>query len=219
MAVGEGSQLHPKCLGDGQQAKRVTHYMVPILKSFEKKTCEVMEGTCLFEKSGTPYIYSVGHGSQPLATARCKNGWGNKSNCLHPCRVLAASMDHHTFGQIVFIKDLVGKRCGSRARDGFEIVHDGFMMVADTGSSRHFNAPGRFDFFWGPCERRAGGECLEGAIPISEALTKGDFCTVWDPKTPERNSDVKNAFVSAVSQEAKQRGDEGAAQDILELEL
>jgi hypothetical protein len=195
------------------QTKTVTHYMIPLLANYDKKVCDVIEGTCIYGKNGVDYIHNVGYPDVSLKDSHCKNGWGNKHNCLHPCRTLAASMKFHEFGQIVYLPELVGLKCGNKARDGFEMIHDGYMVVLDTGSPNYFNARGRFDFFWGRCAHQSGGNCYEGAIPISTAVTKTDYCTVWDPKNPAVNANIKNAFVQQVQAEDRARGDTGAADD------
>lgn len=205
--------IHPNCLqGSLTNTKQVTHYMVPLLKDYDHQICHNMEGTCIYENNGEPYLYNYGHGHSRLSEARCKSGYGNRSNCLHPCRTVAASMKHHRFGEILFIKELVGLACGNK-RDGTEMIHDGFVVVGDTGSPRYFNAVGRFDFFWGRCVRRKNGICLEGAATISQKLGYTPFCKVWDPQNPGVNGALKDQFVQKVREEARARGDQSAADD------
>ena len=88
------------------------------------------------------------------------------------------------------------------------------MVVLDTGSPKYFNAKGRFDFFWGRCKDQSAGNCNEGAIPISDATSNSDYCTVWDPLHPKQNQDLKEAFLQTVRSEDLMRGDTGAAQDL-----
>lgn len=203
-----------RCIpGTESTTKLVTHYYVPLLKKYDHKICELMEGTCIFLKNGVRYLHNYGYPQQKLSEARCKNGYGNTRNCLNPCRTLAASTVHHKSGQVVYIPELVGKKCGNLSRDGFEMIHDGFMVIGDTGSPRHFNAQGRFDFFWGRCEKTKNHECKEGPTAISAAITSSPYCTVWNPADPTVNQDVKSAFVSKVKSEALTRGDVGAADD------
>lgn len=214
-AVSDTSSINPHCLNGSQMnTKQVTHYMIPLLNSYNKFICDTMEGTCIYKKSGTQYMHNYGYPDELLAKERCKNGYGNSQNCLHPCRTLAASMKYHRFGQVVFIKELVGKKCGNLKRDGFELVHDGYMVIADTGSPKHFNAPGRFDFFWGRCANDKSGECMEGAIPISDATSDTPFCTVYDPSKPSENEDIRNMVLNKIRNEDLQRGDTGAAADV-----
>jgi hypothetical protein len=215
----EGSEISagPNCLPKKSfTAKKVTHYYVPLLKSFNAFVCNKMEGTCIYEKAGVQWLHNYGYKDQKLASSPCKNGFGNKKDCIHPCRVLAASMSHHRYGEIIYFPELVGKRCGNQARDGLEIVHDGYMVVLDTGSPKHFNAQGRFDFFWGRCKDRVSGICKEGALPVSDTLTNSPYCIAWDPGDALKNEIVKITFVNSVRNEAIARGDnlKGAGFDL-----
>ncbi len=191
----------------------VTHYMIPLLENYDHFVCDQLEGTCIYKKDGVEWLHNFGYTDEPLSQARCKNGYGNQQNCLHPCRVLAASMKHHTFGQIIFMKELVGQRCGNLARDGFEMIHDGYVVVFDTGSPRHFNKKGRFDFFWGRCKDDRGGECFEGGVEITAATSYGNYCIAWDPKKPKTNVAIKNAFTKMIRTEATLRRDYNASSE------
>jgi hypothetical protein len=205
--------IHPKCLHTTEKTKQVTHYMIPLLSSYNHQICDLMEGTCIYKKNSAQWLHNFGYSDQPLSKARCKNGYGNQHNCLNPCRTVAASMKFHKFGEVLFIQELVGKKCGNLKRDGFEMTHDGFVVVMDTGSPLHFNERGRLDFFWGRCAKRGDGVCLEGAEPISEAVSYSPYCTVWDPDQRNKNPDVRADFIQQVKAEALQRGDTGAADE------
>lgn len=208
-------KIHPSCVDNvDHKTKQVTHYMVPLLEKYDDFVCNKMEGTCIYKKNGVQYLHSFGFSDVPLSQARCKNGYGNRSNCLHPCRTIAASMKHHRFGQIVYIPSLVGYRCGNKVRDGYEMIHDGFVMVGDTGSPKHFNALGRFDFFWGRCKNRSSGQCLEGAVSISRGTSQKPYCIVWDPNKPNTNKALRRQFIAVVKREARTRGDHGAADEL-----
>ncbi|MGE4133712.1 MAG: hypothetical protein AB7F86_18895 [Bdellovibrionales bacterium] len=206
--------IHRKCLpGKSWTTKLVTHYYVPLLEAYDHFTCDQMEGTCIYKKNGVQWLHNFGYTDQPLADARCKNGYGNRQNCLNPCRTIAASTVHHRTGEVFFIKDLVGKRCGNMARDGYEMIHDGFVVVGDTGSPNHFNERGRFDFFWGRCRNKKNGVCHEGATDITNDITNSSYCMVWNPADPLKNQDVKLEFTQKVRDEAIEREDYGAAAD------
>lgn len=197
-----------------QKANLVTHYFIPLFEAYDDYHCDKLEGTCIYKKNGEPWLHNYGYPDQRLADARCKNGYGNNQNCLNPCRVLAASMKHHTYGEIIYMPELVGKRCGNLARDGFEIpVHDGYMIVMDTGSPKHFNKQGRFDFFWGRCENNRGGLCFEGAVDISNKLSNSNYCIAWNPKDPKKNTKIKDEFIKKVRIEATLRRDYEAGKD------
>lgn len=195
------------------KANLVTHYMIPLLDSYDHYICDQLEGTCIYNKNNVPWLHNFGYKDEPLSKARCKNGYGNKQNCLHPCRVLAASMKHHNFGQIIYIKDLVGKKCGNAERDGYEMIHDGYVVVYDTGSPKHFNKKGRFDFFWGRCRDDRGGQCFEGGVQVSAAATNSDYCIAWDPKKPKTNAVLKDTFTQVIKTEATLRRDYSAASE------
>jgi hypothetical protein len=200
--------INPDCLPNkSYKAKLVTHYYVPLLERYDAFVCDQMEGTCIYNRGNEPWLHNFGYQDRPLSQAVCKNGYGNRKNCLHPCRALAASMKHHRYGQVVYFKELVGKKCGDLARDGFEMIHDGYAVVLDTGSPNYFAERGRFDFFWGRCRDRKNGICLEGAQSVSASLTQSDYCTVWDPGDPLKNQHVKIDFVNKVVTEAIQRAD------------
>jgi hypothetical protein len=202
----------PQCASHKfSKAKTITHYMIPLLDEYDHFQCDKLEGTCIYNKDGEAYLHNFGYADEPLSQARCKNGYGNMKNCLHPCRVVAASMEHHKFGEVLFIKDLVGKKCGNLERDGFEIIHDGYVVVYDTGSPVHFHSTGRFDFFWGRCKDSKNGVCNEGAEQVTQAISHGDYCVVWDPKNPRANSKYKTDFAQKVRAEAVARGDIEAA--------
>ncbi len=212
-SLNEPMAIHSKCLPNkAGTTRQVTHYYVPLLEEYDNFTCDRMEGTCIYKKKGVAWLHNFGYTDTTLESARCKNGYGNKQNCLNPCRTIAASMRHHRWGEVHFIKSLVGKTCGSK-RDGTEMIHDGFVVVGDTGAASHFNAPGRFDFFWGRCQDKKNGVCHEGAQMLSEAATSSPYCMVWNPANPLKNEDIKMEFVWKVKSEAIARGDNGAATD------
>lgn len=200
--------LGPNCLPHRTfWAKQVTHYYVPLLTKFNQFVCNKMEGSCIYKKSAAEWLHNYGKKDELLSKADCKNGYGNKNDCLHPCRVLAASMMHHRYGEVLFFPELVGMTCGNKERDGFEIQHDGYMVVLDTGSPQKFNTRGRFDFFWGRCRDRSSGVCLEGAERISKALSKSLYCVAWTPSAPGQNVEFKTGFVQTVRNEALARRD------------
>lgn len=217
-ANGEGAMvdaqtIHPYCLpGKTGQTRLVTHYYVPLLEAYNHFTCNRMEGTCIYKKNKELWLHNYGYEDQLLSLARCKNGYGNKQNCLNPCRTIAASMQYHRVGEVMFIPALVGKQCGSE-RDGTAMIHDGYVVVGDTGAPSHFNAPGRFDFFWGRCKDRRNGVCYEGAEPVSRAASKSDYCMVWNPADPLKNTNIKLDFTRKIKDEAIARSDLGAADD------
>jgi hypothetical protein len=193
--------------GSLRRTTSVTHYYVPLLKNYSSFECSQMEGVCRYWVNNVEYIANSGMPSVPLAKAECKNGvgYGRTWNCTHPCRSLAANPKFHRPGEIIFFPALVGKSCGSGQN---AMIHDGFMVVNDTGSPAHFNREGRFDFFWGECKNSHNGMCMDsGAIQISTLLSDSPYCRVWRPADPTYNEGIKIAFQTAVRTEALDRND------------
>lgn len=212
--IPETLQSPTQCLdGRFSRAKQLTHYVIPVLPAYNHSICNQLEGTCIYTKNGVEYLHNYGKTAQPLSKARCKNGYGNRNNCLHPCRTIAASMKFHRYGQIIYIKALEGQKCGDVERDGFEMIHDGYVIVQDTGSPTHFNTTGRFDFFWGRCKNYRNGVCFEGAQRISQVGSYSDYCVVWDPTQSAKNIAIKERFEKTIRQEAFRRGDINAANE------
>lgn len=194
-------------LGSPRRTTTVTHYYVPLLKSYSAFECNQMEGVCRYWVNNVEYIANSGMPSVPLEKAECKNGvgYGRTWNCTHPCRSLAADPKIHRPGEIIFFPALVGKKCGTGKN---AMIHDGFMVVNDTGSPTHFNHEGRFDFFWGECKSSRNGMCNDpGAIQISTLLSDSSYCRAWRPADPDYNEGIKVAFQDSMRSEAVARGD------------
>lgn len=197
--------------GKTRNTTRVTAYYIPLLNKYKKGPCKNMEGVCRYKKDGIEYLANYGQPTVKLKDAFCKNGigYGIKQNCTHPCRSLAASTRHHNGGEVIFFPELVGKTCGTGRN---RMIHDGFMVVNDTGDARRFNKEGRFDFFWGECKKFKKGVCLDpGAIEITRILSGNNYCRAWRAQDPLYNKNVKVAFYNAVRSEAIARGDNLAA--------
>lgn len=203
-----------------KKTTKVTHYYVPILKNFDSQSCHFIEGVCHFQKNGVTHVYNYDGGKKasphkavPLAKARCKSGigYGIQENCTHPCRSLAASVTHHKPGEVIFFKNLVGMRCGIGK---YAMIHDGFMIVNDTGAKKHFNHTGRFDFFFGPCRKKKNGICLEGGWDLSKVLTKSNYCRVWKPNAPTINTALKEKIYTVVRNEGIAKDDDQYASKV-----
>ena len=212
MKLGKAAQKNMTIACGGAKIMRanvVTHYYVPKMDRFNAFTCHQMEGTCHFKQKGTWYTANYGKKTMPLRDARCKSGYGYglPTNCVHPCRSLAASKRFHKPGEVIFFPNLVGMKCGTGKN---AMIHDGFMIVNDTGSPKHFNREGRFDFFWGECNKFGNGLCYDGGVTISQALSTSRYCRVWRTQDPSRNVDAKVKVYAAINQEARQ-GDDGNA--------
>jgi hypothetical protein len=197
--------------GAVRRAGVVTHYYVALLAKFDKRICHEIEGVCRFWIGKTEYLASHGRPTEKYHEAYCKNGmgYGPKTNCLNPCRTLAANRDAHPPGEVLFFPELVGKKCGIGLN---AMVHDGFMVVHDNGALSHFNLEGRFDFFWGECRNSDNGVCRDpGAEEITKILSNSSYCRVWSPDDAKFNTHLKTALVNTVRVEAQSRGDNGSA--------
>jgi hypothetical protein len=137
-----------------------------------------MEGTCFYQRNGVDMIYSVGHGSTPVSQAECPNGWGARSNCLNPCKSVAADRRYHKIGEVLFFPRLRGQICRGK-------VHDGFVQVADVGSA--IVGQDRFDFYWGGCSHLKGDSCIDGSPQFGSpeklvhSLVGATYCRIEFP--------------------------------------
>lgn len=158
--------------------------------------------------------YFIAPGSR-ISGYRCRNGLGYygqpamAGTCLHPCRTVAADPRFYRPGEILFFKNLVGLKCGSGRN---QMIHDGFVVVADNGNPEAINIEGRFGIFWGRCQTEQNGFCLDdGAIAMDFALTFSPYCRAWRPQDPLHHDDIKLAIYNQVRSEAVRRGDNHAA--------
>ncbi|MES3038280.1 MAG: murein transglycosylase [Bdellovibrionota bacterium] len=69
----------------------------------------------------------------------CVYGLGPKNTCVDPFFSVAADLNIHPLGEVIFIKELEGKVLPTGE------VHDGFLIVRDSGPK----GVDRFDFFTG----------------------------------------------------------------------
>ncbi len=165
------------------RATNVTHYLVPILPSFNDRRCRRIEGTCIYQKNGVDMLYNVGIGEEPVSRSRCPHGYGSRGNCLEPCKSVAADTRFHPLGKILYFPRLKGMRCKGK-------VHDGFVRVDDVGGA--IDGANRFDFFWGECLQAEGDSCKDGsptfgyAESISAALSRSTYYSCGRQNTLQR---------------------------------
>lgn len=207
---------------------KATVYYVPLLKNRtpNKRNCHNIEGVCKYASGGKDYIYNFTGRRAPggaafakyaaehhveLSKAVCRSGKARwKTNCTHPCRSLAASLRHHRRGELLFIPELVGVNCGSNKST---IVHDGYVFINDTGAVKHFNKKGRFDFFWGDCNKfTRNAVCADSTSPkIDRILDKTEYRLIWSPHRPQKNKQLMKRVERKIRLEARRRGDGVAA--------
>ena len=133
----------------------------PIIKVCEKiyRNC-VIEGTCALIENQSALIGinfdSVNHkislinyvkmkNGIPLFirvdTQRCPYGYGVKSQCLDPFYTLAADLNFHKSGDVIYIPKVVGTKLPNGE------IHNGYFIVRDKGGA--IVGKSRFDFFTG----------------------------------------------------------------------
>ncbi|MGZ3775591.1 MAG: 3D domain-containing protein [Pseudobdellovibrionaceae bacterium] len=103
------------------------------------------QGSCFVEKNGDIGFYSF-HGMKngeprflKVSTAKCPYGYGVKGACLDPYFSVAADLNYHSVGDVIYIPRLVGVVLSTGE------VHDGYVIIRDSG----VYGPSRFDFFTG----------------------------------------------------------------------
>lgn len=109
----------------------------------------LMQGACyVYDESGRfrsfNYVKRGDDGKVRFGevnTNRCPFGYGAKAICLDPYYSVAADLQYHSLGDVIFVPRLVG----AVMPDG--LTHDGFLVVRDKGGS--IKGPHRFDFFTG----------------------------------------------------------------------
>lgn len=111
----------------------------------EHKTC-VIEGTCAIiddevtvinyiqEKQG---IYQF----EKVDKDKCPFGLGVKNICLDPYYTVAADLNFHNPGDVIFVDEMKGVKLPNGE------VHDGFFIVRDKGGA--IKGANRFDFYTG----------------------------------------------------------------------
>jgi 3D (Asp-Asp-Asp) domain-containing protein len=113
--------------------------------AIDYKTC-VIEGTCaLIDKSETQVINYVDERKGVYlfkeVEKRCPYGYGVKNICLDPYYTVAADLNFHRPGEVIFIDKVKGTKLPNGE------VHDGFFIVRDRGGA--IKGANRFDFYTG----------------------------------------------------------------------
>lgn len=108
----------------------------------------LMQGSC-FIRGQEGQVYSVNFHSMKNGVARfvevnldkCPFGYGVNSICLDPYFSVAADLNYHRPGDVIFVPRAVG------VKTPFGETHDGYFIVRDSGGS--IIGDRRFDFFTG----------------------------------------------------------------------
>lgn len=113
--------------------------------ALDYKTC-VIEGTCALVDKETKLINYVDQTKQgvPLfkeVEHKCPFGLGVKNICLDPYYTVAADLNYHKAGDVIFVENIKGTKLPNGE------VHDGFFIVRDRGGA--IKGANRFDFYTG----------------------------------------------------------------------
>ena len=110
------------------------------------KNC-MMQGSCAVIKDKKRLLlnYRSLSGKEPLFAlleqTECPYGRGPKSVCLEPFYTVAADLNFHKMGDVIYVPELKGITLPNGE------IHDGFFIVRDTGG--RIKGKNRFDFYTG----------------------------------------------------------------------
>ena len=132
---------------------KFTQYFIKDVVGPNDRAC-TDEGSCRFQnKDGEWLIKDVKEAPVLAADTACKFGRGINDACLMPCESIAADLRYHSFGDIIYISEFAGLKCGQ-----FE-NKNGRFFVNDRG--RDVKGKNRFDVFIGDCMKSKDGDCSD----------------------------------------------------------
>lgn len=112
--------------------------------AIDYKTC-VIEGTCALVGKETKIINYVQEKQGVYLFKEveedCPFGYGVKNICLDPYYTVAADLNFHKPGDVIFVEEVKGTKLPNGE------VHDGFFIVRDRGGA--IKGANRFDFYTG----------------------------------------------------------------------
>lgn len=118
----------------------------------------LLQGSCFIDngKKIVSYNYHSTKDSVPrfmkVDLGVCPYGYGVRSSCLDPYFSVAADLKYYKAGDVIFIPRLEGAVLPNGE------IHDGFMVVRDSGGS--VTGINRFDFFTGFFDHRSAYNTL-----------------------------------------------------------
>lgn len=108
------------------------------------KTC-VIEGTCALVGQDTTLINYVQEKQGVYlfkeVEEKCPYGYGVKNICLDPYYTVAADLNFHKPGDVIYVDEIKGTKLPNGE------VHDGFFIIRDKGGA--IKGANRFDFYTG----------------------------------------------------------------------
>tara|TARA_B110001454_G_scaffold219200_1_gene251834 strand:+ start:59182 stop:59922 length:741 start_codon:yes stop_codon:yes gene_type:complete len=136
-----------ECRGDDVKSiKNAKGQTIARVCEADYKVC-VMQGTCLLsENRGMRIVtFTTRRGKVPTfsenSKKECPYGLGVKDICLDPYYTVAADLNFHKLGDVIFIPSVRGVQLPNGE------IHDGYFVVRDSGSA--IKSEKRFDFFTG----------------------------------------------------------------------
>lgn len=116
-----------------------------------------IQGQATITVNGVRRVINVsGRNSQKwvlVPQARCSYGYGVRNLCLVPFVSIAADLDHHDPGDVIFVKALKGTKVPHPLKPQEWWTHDGYLVVTDRGGA--IQGANRFDFFIGTADWRS----------------------------------------------------------------
>lgn len=122
--------------------------LAKVCKDFFKRC--ILEGTCKIIEGDSSFILNYTQTIQDIPrfvkidSDRCPYGLGVSQICLDPFYTVAADLNYHKAGDVLFIDKLKGIKLPNNE------VHTGYVIVRDRGGG--IKGPNRFDFFTGTFE-------------------------------------------------------------------
>jgi 3D (Asp-Asp-Asp) domain-containing protein len=110
-------------------------------------------------KNGVPLFSRVD-------TLKCPYGYGVKAQCLDPYHTLAADLNFHRAGDVIFVPKIVGVKLPNGE------THDGYFIIRDKGGA--ITGKERFDFFTGYLDHR-NDENPFSKIKLNDSKTRMPF--------------------------------------------
>ncbi|MEN0058176.1 MAG: 3D domain-containing protein [Bdellovibrio sp.] len=160
----------------------------------------LMQGSCFVQTDDEVVSFnyhSVKNGTHRffISSMRCPYGFGARQDCMDPYFSVAADFNFYKVGDVIFVPRLIGAVMPNGE------VHDGFLIVRDTGSG--IIGANRFDFFTG----------------IYSHLTKKNPFVRLGFSDPRNSFEFRMATATEAAAVRKQRNYPGLKKSVLDEKL
>lgn len=188
-----GENLHPsvyfitKSSTDGENCSTMKNLLdkknqtlAHVCKDFYKKC--VLEGTCLITQGNKNFILNYSETIQDIPrfslndASRCPFGIGVNEICLDPFYTVAADLNYHKAGDVIYVNKLKGLKLPNND------VHSGYVIVRDRGGG--IKGRNRFDFFTGTYHYTDPKNTMS-QVGFSSTLNSYKYQKVWGSKAEE----------------------------------